>query len=827
LPSGIVVIKRNPDGTVRTYRDANGKTTLFSHYPVTPENITAGSAGQLWKITGPDGVSVTYTLYDKNGNPREVRLTDSNGVDRVVTKFDHDALNRLQTLTGIASGLPENVTRFDYDLVGNLTSLVDAESHETKYEYTYDRQLKKISNEVNGLPVETAFEYGGAGCPSCGGGVDKLTAVKDPNHVKNNLTGTVYQYDAAGRLEYETDPIGKKLRYTYYDNGLLREKYDATSIQTLLVTYTYNSRGQLENKLFTDGTYEHYSYYPDGKLNTAANQHISYTYTYHDNGRLKSVTDSRGYKINYTSYDNLGQRKSVTLFPGSPDERLISYDYDAANRPWQVRSNAGTFSYAYDTLGRRDTLAYPNNTGTDWDYDDLNRLTAVRHKHTGGAAFAAFTYPEHDQVGNIKRVTGDRYENYDYDPLYRILNVISANPAAFTWDGAGNRLTGPGAADTNYQYNNANQMTAGKSHAFSYDNAGNRIEGIIPGVMGGTSYTWDFGNQLTMVNSTTETCNTIRTFKYDPYGRRIEKQVNTVGCGQEPTRTTSYVYDNEDIALEVQVDGGGTTKTYYTHGPGIDEPLAMERNGNFSYYHADGLGSIVAITSQSGNTVQRYDYDSFGNIVTISDPSFLQPYSYTGREWDEETGLYFYRARYYDPMVGRFISKDPIGFAGGDVNLYGYVQNNPVNWVDPSGLAGCYVGYPGYPITIPGTNTKVPLTHAGVLSYDSEGHTRYYEYGRYISDFGNVRRRPVPDLQIGPDGKPTPESWAELQDALNKIGNGTKAKTNCNDKADADKINSFSEQRMRDPKRAPYCWNPLNFNACTTFASDALKAGLK
>jgi RHS repeat-associated protein len=515
------------------------------------------------------------------------------------------------------------------------------------------------------------------------------------------------------------------------------------------------------------------------------------------------------------------------LFPGSPDERLISYDYDAANRPWQVRSNAGTFSYAYDTLGRRDTLAYPNNTGTDWDYDDLNRLTAVRHKHTGGAAFAAFTYPEHDQVGNIKRVTGDRYENYDYDPLYRILNVISANPAAFTWDGAGNRLTGPGAADTNYQYNNANQMTAGKSHAFSYDNAGNRIEGIIPGVMGGTSYTWDFGNQLTMVNSTTETCNTIRTFKYDPYGRRIEKQVNTVGCGQEPTRTTSYVYDNEDIALEVQVDGGGTTKTYYTHGPGIDEPLARERNGNFSYYHADGLGSIVAITGQSGNTVQRYDYDSFGNIVTISDPSFLQPYSYTGREWDEETGLYFYRARYYDPMVGRFISKDPIGFAGGDVNLYGYVQNNPVNWVDPSGLAGCYVGYPGYPITIPGTNTKVPLTHAGVLSYDSEGHTRYYEYGRYISDFGNVRRRPVPDLQIGPDGKPTPESWAELQDALNKIGNGTKAKTNCNDKADADKINSFSEQRMRDPKRAPYCWNPLNFNACTTFASDALKAGLK
>jgi RHS repeat-associated protein len=287
-------------------------------------------------------------------------------------------------------------------------------------------------------------------------------------------------------------------------------------------------------------------------------------------------------------------------------------------------------------------------------------------------------------------------------------------------------------------------MTAGKSHAFSYDNAGNRIEGIIPGVMGGTSYTWDIDNQLTKVNSNTETCNTITTFKYDPYGRRIEKQVNTVGCGQEPTRTISYVYDNEDIALEVLVSGGGTTKTYYTHGPGIDEPLAMERNGNFSYYHADGLGSIVAITGQSGNTVQRYDYDSFGNIVTISAPSFLQPYSYTGREWDKETGLYFYRARYYDPMVGRFISKDPIGFAGGDVNLYGYVQNNPINWIDPFGLKKC--GCIEVPVAPAGadinSNIREARNRSGAivwfyLQVRNKGPWDYKQKGKAYQDFGN------------------------------------------------------------------------------------------
>ncbi len=158
---------------------------------------------------------------------------------------------------------------------------------------------------------------------------------------------------------------------------------------------------------------------------------------------------------------------------------------------------------------------------------------------------------------------------------------------------------------------------------------------------------------------------------------------------------TRYVYDNEDILFEL--DGSNNIITEYVHGPGIDEPIAMIRGGQTYYYHADALGSIIAITNSTGQVVQRYEYNSFGEITYQQDPNFVQPYTYTGREYDEESGLYYYRARYYDPKIGRFISEDPIGLDGGDVNLFGYVGNSPVNKIDPFGLF-MYILHPVPPI---------------------------------------------------------------------------------------------------------------------------------
>ncbi len=166
-------------------------------------------------------------------------------------------------------------------------------------------------------------------------------------------------------------------------------------------------------------------------------------------------------------------------------------------------------------------------------------------------------------------------------------------------------------------------------------------------------------------------------FEYDPFGRRIYKS-SSLG-------TTIFIYDGATLIEEV--DDTGLVKALYTHGLGIDEPLSMQRGGTMSYYHADGLGSITSLTNFGADVVSSYQYDSFGNL-TNSTGSISNPFLYTGRELDIETGLYFYRARYYDPSIGRFISEDPIQFKGGN-NFYGYVNNDPVNAVDPWGLKEC------------------------------------------------------------------------------------------------------------------------------------------
>jgi RHS repeat-associated protein len=169
-------------------------------------------------------------------------------------------------------------------------------------------------------------------------------------------------------------------------------------------------------------------------------------------------------------------------------------------------------------------------------------------------------------------------------------------------------------------------------------------------------------------------------FKYDPFGRRIYKSSSS--------GTSVFAYDGDNLVEEA--NSSGTAVARYSQGLNIDEPLVMLRSATTSYYHADGLGSITSLSSSVGSLAQTYGYDSFGK-QTSSSGALVNPFQYTARESDSETHVYYYRARYYDPSVGGFLSEDPIRFSAG-VNFYKYVMSSPINLSDPLGLCpqnGC------------------------------------------------------------------------------------------------------------------------------------------
>jgi RHS repeat-associated protein len=168
-----------------------------------------------------------------------------------------------------------------------------------------------------------------------------------------------------------------------------------------------------------------------------------------------------------------------------------------------------------------------------------------------------------------------------------------------------------------------------------------------------------------------------KSFKYDPFGRRIEKI--------SPTTTSIFAYDGDNLIETVNGSGGEVAS--YAQGQNIDQPLAMDRSGTIDYYEQDGLGSVTSLTASNGSIAQNYTYDSFGN-TTNSSGSLTNFFRYTGREFDTETNLDYYRARYYDPNTGRFVDEDPVDFDGG-TNFYDYVANDPVTLFDPWGLWHC------------------------------------------------------------------------------------------------------------------------------------------
>jgi len=327
-------------------------------------------------------------------------------------------------------------------------------------------------------------------------------------------------------------------------------------------------------------------------------------------------------------------------------------------------------------------LTLGNDANAVYDYDIANRLLYLTNNIND--INIVFDYNDYDKVGNRKRCKiGDANAHvYTYDCLYQLIYVDynDGNSTNYWYDSLGNRTSVTnGEPEIYYDRNCLNQYTKvgpqGSQTDYHYDKNGNLTDDDT------YMYYYDCENRLNDVNNQSD--QPVVSYRYDYLGRRVSKTIH------DSLTTIHYTYDGDQVIAEY--DYNSVSSDYelarkFIYGPGIDEPICMidVADGNkVYYYHFDGLGSVVALSDVNSEVVERYSYDVFGEPNTTS--SISNPYFFTGRRFDAETGLYYYRARYYSPDTGRFLQTDPIGYLAG-LNLYTYVGNNPLNWVDPLGL---------------------------------------------------------------------------------------------------------------------------------------------
>ena len=271
--------------------------------------------------------------------------------------------------------------------------------------------------------------------------------------------------------------------------------------------------------------------------------------------------------------------------------------------------------------------------------------------------------------------------NYTYDNIGRL---TQAGADSFTYDKAGNNL------NDNAVYNLLNnQMQENALYTLTYDAMGNLKTKYNKLTKETNTYTFNSRNQLITFTQTDENNQTVKTlsFTYDAFGRRVSKT--------EDGTTQKYLYDGDDIIAIL--DEQNQVIATITHDESIDTPLSITNSNGTFYYHRDHQGSIVALTDSTGAVVESFTYDNHYGTITNHAKTIEtnNPYGYTGREFDTKE-LYFYRARYYDPQIQRFLGEDPIGFSSGDFNWYRYTNNNPIVYNDPFGykISGVWNGSP-------------------------------------------------------------------------------------------------------------------------------------
>ena len=632
-----------------------------------------------------DGAGVSYT-YDSRGN----RLRTTNALGEVVQELSYNLRNQ----PVIQKDTFGNRTELSYELDGKIKDVRRSGNHQRilqQYEYNARGQITGV---VDGNRNPISYDVDSWG---------RITGIGFADGVKEG-----YEYTPAGQVSRTIDGNGNAVQYRYNSLGKISERIDQLGFTE---TFRYDEEGNLSLHIDRDGRQLQRACNVFGqpvyeKASDAEGKHTNISTWHYDSlGRVtRAVCDGKSYEYIYDAQGNLKEKRSN-------GKRLVSYTHDRAGQITEIRDPAGVSTrYEYDILGRRSRIFNDDGLEVRYGYDALNR---IRHIHYGNGVETAYTY---DGDGNIRTLDTRAGENvllsfaYRYDgngnriaktgvALGGITSEITTGNNAlelsyaydvrgqlleerrngasvcYAYDKAGNRIRKTDAqGETRYLYNAKNQLTAEESPAdrkqFSYDRQGGIIE--EKNAAGIRLFSYNSRRQQTRVE--TETGN-VQENRYDAEGLRFELLENG--------RRTSFVYHDGEL---LQEEGREEQDTSYHLGAGME---AFRRGQELSYYHRDEQLSTVFVTDGQGEIRNSYQYDAFG-IPLETTEQLNNRIRYTGQQYDELTEQYYLRARYYNPVAGRFMQEDV--YQGDGLNLYAYCGNNPVVYYDPSGYTSTSTG---------------------------------------------------------------------------------------------------------------------------------------
>jgi RHS repeat-associated protein len=449
----------------------------------------------------------------------------------------------------------------------------------------------------------------------------------DPNGGLLSLTdalnhATSYTYDSSDRMDTRTDPLQAIASYGYDKKDNVTSLTDRKSQVT---NYQYDPLDRLTLATYADTSTTAYTYDAGGRVRQIVDSNAgTITRDYDGFDRLTSEVTPQG-TVSYT-YDEDGRRATTTV-AGQPP---VVYGYDDAHRMSSITQGTSIVSITYDDAGRRSTVTMPNGVVTTYGYDNSNALVSLTYTR-GQTLLGNLTYT-FDAVGNRTSVGGSW--------------ARTALPVALG----------------NATYDAANRIQTWAGQSYSYDVNGNlENDGV-------TTYLWNARDQLSGLSGGASA-----SFAYDGLGRRRHKTVAGT--------TTQSLYDGVNLVQEQS--SGGTPTANLLIGLGIDETFVRSDATGTSALLVDAMGSTVELADASGALQAHYTFEPFGATTASGSPS-PSTLQFTGRE-NDGTGLYYYRARYYSPLLKGFVSEDPLDFAGGHSNLYTYAFNNPTAFRDPDG----------------------------------------------------------------------------------------------------------------------------------------------